>query len=241
MVISEIAVKRPYATMMVFIGVLILGFIASVKIPVSLLPDIELPAVTVIIPYPGASASDVENYVTRQLEDTLSTVPKLDNLSSVSRDNMAMVTCEFDWGADLDVATSDIRNNLDLAKAEIKKNAPDSEEPIIFKLSTDKIPVAVVSISASESWKDLAYIVDREITNPLQRTPGVGNISSYGGLTRQIQVILNWGKIEAYKIPPALIIQRLAEENIDVPFGKIKEGRRNYFLRMPGRLRNTAV
>lgn len=238
MIISEITVKRPYATLMVFIGILILGIIATVKLPVAMLPDIELPAVTVIVPYPGASAEDVENDVTRPLEDTLSTVPNLDELTSVSRDNLSVVTCNFDWGADLDVATADIRNNLDLAKAEIKENAPDSEEPIIFKLATDMIPVLVVSVSAGESWRDLDYIVDRDVTNPLQRAPGVGNISTYGGLKRQIQVVLNWERIKAYNIPPAVVIQRLAEENVDVPLGKIKEGRRNYFLRMPGRFQS---
>ncbi|MBN1445820.1 MAG: efflux RND transporter permease subunit [Candidatus Omnitrophica bacterium] len=237
MIISELTVKRPYATLMAFIGILFLGIIAMVKLPVTLLPDIEMPAVTVLIPYPGASASDVENDVTKQLEESLSTVPNLDELSSVSRDNLSVVTCKFDWGADLDVASSDIRNNLDLVKGEIKKNAPDTEEPIIFKLATDMIPVLVVSVSAEESWRDLDYIVDRDITNHLQRTQGVGNISTYGGLKRQVQVILDWGKIKAYNIPPALVIQRLGEENIDMPLGRIKEGRRNYFLRMPGRFR----
>ncbi len=235
MIISELTVKRPYATLMVFVGILLLGIIAAVKLPVAMLPDIELPAVTVIVPYPGASASDVENDITRTLEDALSTVPNLDKLQSVSRDNVSMVTCEFDWGVDVDAATSDIRNNLDLAKAEIKQNAPDSEEPIIFKIATDAIPVIVISVSAGESWRDLDYIVEKRVTNPLQRASGVGNISTYGGLKRQIRIILNWEKIKAYNIPPALVIQRLAEENVDVPLGRIKEGRRNYFLRMPGR------
>ncbi|HNS32142.1 MAG TPA: efflux RND transporter permease subunit [bacterium] len=241
MVISELTVKRPYATLMVFLGILLLGILATIKLPIEMLPKIELPAITVIIPYPGASASDVESDITRELEDTLSTVPNLDELNSVSKDNLSMVTCTFDWGADLDVATSDIRNNLDLAKGTIKKNAPDSEEPIIFKMSTEMIPVMAVSISASESWKDLEYIVDRNITTPLQRTKGVGNISSFGGLKRQIQVILDWNKIKAYNIPPSLVIQRLAEENIDVPLGKIKEGRRNYFMRMKGRFQKAGA
>jgi len=238
MIISETTVKRPYATLMVFTVILILGITAMFKLPIELLPKIEMPAITVIIPYPGASASDVENDITKQLEDTLSTVPDLDELQSVSRDNLSMVTCKFDWGTDLDVASTDIRNNLDLAKGDIKKNAPDSEEPIIFKLSTEMIPVMVVAISASESWKDLDYIVERQVTNPLQRTPGVGNISSYGGLKRQIQVILSREKTKAYNIPPSLVIQRLAEENIDVPLGKIKEGRRDYFLRVTARFKN---
>ncbi len=235
MTISELTVKRPYATLMVFISILLLGIIAAVKLPVAMLPDIELPVVTVIVPYPGASASDVENDITRKLEDALSTVPNLDKLKSVSRNNLSMVTCEFDWSVDVDVATSDIRNNLDLAKAKIKQNAPDSEEPIIFKIDTDAVPVIVVSIGAGESWKDLEYIVDNSIIDPLQRAKGVGNISMYGGLKRQIKVALNWDKVKAYNIPPALVVQRLAEENIDVPLGTIKEGRRNYFLRMPGR------
>ncbi|MCK9265394.1 efflux RND transporter permease subunit [bacterium] len=237
--ISELSVKRPYATLMIFIGVFLLGILATFKLPIELLPKIELPAITIIVPYPGASASDVEDAITKELENTLSTVPNLDELNSVSKDNLSMVTCTFNWGANLDAATSDIRNNLDLAKGKIKENAPDSEEPILFKMSTEKIPVLAISVSASESWVDLERIVDRNITNPLQRTKGVGNISAIGGLKRQINVILDWDKIKAYNIPPALVIQRLAEENIDIPLGKIKEGRRNYSLSMKGRFQHT--
>ncbi len=235
MIISEIAVKRPYATLMVFLGILLIGIVATVKLPIEMLPKIELPTITVFLPYPGASASDVENDITKELEETLSTIPNLDELHSVSKDNFALVTCEFNWGTDLNVAISDIRNSLDISKNKIKTNAPDSEEPIIFKMSTDAIPVMAVVISSSESWRDLEHIVDKNITNPLQRTRGVGNISSFGGLKRQIKVVLDWDQIKAYNIPPALVIQRLAEENIDIPAGKIKEGRRNYFVRVKGR------
>lgn len=238
MTLPEISVRRPYTILMIYFAIFLICLITIPKIPVDLMPEIEPPVVTVIVPYPGASASDVENDVTKYLEDRLTTVEDLDELNSISKDNLSIVSCKFKWGKNLDVATNDIRDKIDLAKRDIYEHAPDAEEPIIFKFSTSMTPVMVITCSSNELWQDLYYIVDKQISDEIKKAEGVGTVIMFGGIKRQIKIVLDWEKINGYGIPIELIIQRLKEENIDFPIGDIKVGKRNYFVRLKGRYRN---
>jgi len=238
--LPEFSIKRPYTILMIFLAILIISIVTIPKLPVDLMPPIEPPVVSVIVPYPGASASDVENDITKYLEDQLTSVEDIDELNSISKDNVSIVSCKFKWGKDLDVATNDVRDKVDFAKKDIYEHAPDAEEPIIFKFSTSMTPVMVMSVSSKTLWKDLYYITDKQISDEIKRAEGVGSVMIFGGLKRQINVYLDWNKINGYKIPPNLIIQRLSEENIDFPLGQIKTGKRDYFLRIKGRYKNPA-
>jgi len=236
--LPQFAVRRPYTVLMIFLAIFLIGLIAIFKLPIDLLPEIEPPVISVIVPYPGATASDVESDVVKFLEDMLSTVPNLDELNSLSKDNLGMVSCKFKWGTNLDVASNDVRDKVDLAKWDIKEHAPDAEEPILFKFSSATAPIMAISISAPSSWPQLYRIVDKKVADSLKRTKGVGAVIIYGGLRRQIKVELDWQKIKAYNIPISLIIQRLKEENLDFPLGKIKKGKRDYFLRIKKRFKS---
>ncbi|MCM8772672.1 MAG: efflux RND transporter permease subunit [Candidatus Omnitrophica bacterium] len=238
MTLPQISVKRPYTILMVFLAIFLISLITIPKIPIDLLPNIEPPVITVIVPYPGASATDVENDITKYLEDSLITVEDLDELNSISKDNIAIVSCKFKWGKNIDTALNDIREKVDLAKKDIYEHAPDAEEPLIFKFSTSMMPVCVISVASETLWKDLYYITDKQIVDELQKAEGVGSVMFFGGLKRQIKIYLDWEKIKGYGIPVELIYQRLKEENVDFPIGEIKTGRRNYFLRMKGRIKD---
>ncbi len=235
--LPQFAVRRPYTVLMIFLAIFLIGLIAIFKLPIDLLPEIEPPVISVLVPYPGATASDVESDVVKFLEDRLSTVPNLDELNSLSKDNLGMVSCKFKWGTNLDVASNDVRDKVDLAKYDIKEHAPDSEEPILFKFSSATSPIMAITISAPSSWPQLYRIVDKKVADALKRTKGVGAVMVYGGLRRQIKVELDWQKIKAYNLTPSLIIQRLKEENLDFPLGRIKKGKRDYFLRIKKRFK----
>jgi len=163
--LPEFSVKRPYTILMIFLAILIISVITIPKLPVDLLPDIEVPVVSVIVPYPGASASDVENDVTKYLEDYLTTVEDIDEINSISKDNISIVSCKFKWGKNLDTAVNDVRDKVDFAKKDIYEHAPDAEEPIIFKFSTSMTPVLVISVSSKTLWKDL-YLSLIHISEP---------------------------------------------------------------------------
>ncbi len=233
--LSEIAVKRPYSIIMFFLGVFLIGVISLFKLPIDFFPKIEPPVISVIVPYPGATALDVESDVVKYLEDRLSTVSGLDELTSLSKDNLGLVTCKFDWGTDLEVAANDVRDRVDLAKWDIKEHAPDSEEPIIFKFSSSTAPIMAITISSPSSWKQLYRIVDKQVIDKLKRVKGVGTIIVYSELKRQIKVIMNWEKMTALGIPPGLLAKRIYEENLDMPVGRFEKGKREFLIRLKGR------
>ena len=232
------AVKRRLTVLMIFLGIFLFGVISLSKLGMDLLPEIEPPAISVLVPYPGASATDVESDITKYLEDMLSTIPNLDKLRSLSKDNLSMVTCQFKWGTDLDIAANNVRDKVDLAKPDIYEHAPDAEEPMLFKFSSATAPIMVVGINATESWKQLYHIVDKQISDSLKRVKGVGAIMIYGGLRRQIKVQFDWQKLEAYKLSPQIIIRALKQENLDMPSGSVKMGKRKYYIRVAGRFKD---
>ena len=236
--LSEFSVKRPLTILMVFLVIFLFGVISLSKLGMDLLPKIEPPAISVLVPYPGGSATDVENDITKYLEDQLSTVNNLDKLRSVSKDNLSMVTCQFKWGTNLDVVSNDVRDKVDLAKPDIKEHAPESREPMLFKFSSATAPIMAVTINATETWPQLYHIVDKQISDPLKRIRGVGSIMIYGGLRRQINVRFNWQKLEAYNLSPQMIIGALKQENLDMPSGDVKMGKRKYYIRVAGRFEN---
>ena len=221
---------------MIFAALVMIGTVAFFKLNLDLLPDIEPPAVSVITPYPGASAVDVESEVTKYLEDQLSTTPDLDRLESKSKDNISIVTCIFDWGTDLDVAVNDIREKIDLAKPDM---ADDAKEPFIFKFSSAMVPVLVMTVTARESSPDLYRIVDKQIADPLKRVPGVGAILYVGGQERQINVHFDREALEAYHISVRHIRNVLSAENLNLPAGTVKVGKKELQIRVAGRFKNT--
>lgn len=239
MKLPEIAVRRPVTTIMVFAAVAMLGSVVFFKLNLDLLPDIEPPAVSVIAPYPGASAADVESEITKYLEDQLSTTPNLDRLESKSKDNIAIINCIFDWGTNLDVAVNDIREKIDLAKPDLDK-AKNAKTPFIFKFSSAMVPVLIMTVTAEESSPDLYRIVDKQISDPLKRVPGVGAIIYVGGQERQIDVHFDRQAVEAYHLSVQQIRSVLAAENLDLPGGTTKIGTKELQIRVAGRYRDTA-
>jgi len=239
MKLPEIAVRRPVATIMVFAAIILLGSVAFFKLNLDMLPDIEPPAVSVITPYPGASATDVESDITKYLEDQLSTTPNLDRLESKSKDNLSVVNCIFKWGADLDVAVNDIREKIDLAKPDLDK-ARDAKTPYIFKFSSSMVPVLVMTVTAKESSPDLYRIVDKQIADPLKRVAGVGAVVYIGGQERQIKVHFDRKAVEAHHLSVQQVRNALAAENLNLPAGSVKVGRNELQIRVAGRYRDAA-
>ncbi len=236
MKLPEIAVNRPVSTLMLFAAVILIGVISFFKLNLDLLPEIDPPAISVITPYPGASASDVESEVTKYMEDQLSTTPNLDRLESVSKDNFSIVTCIFNWGSDLDVAVNDIREKIDFAKVDI---ADGADEPVVFKFSSSIAPVLVMTVTANESKSDLFRIVDKQIADPLKRLHGVGAIFYEGAVERQINVSFDRQALEAYHLSIYQIQQTLMAENLDLPAGTIKINESELQLRVAGRYKNS--
>ena len=227
----EGAVKRPIMTTLCFVAVMILGLFSLSKLPVDLYPDIETNTILVITTYPGASASDIENNVTRPLENTLNAVEHLKHITSQSRENTSVITLEFEYGYDIEVMTNDVRDKLDM----ISSMLPDeANTPIIFKFSTDMIPIVILSVQANESQKALYKILDDRVANPLARIDGVGTVSISGAPEREINIYMDPRKMEAYGLSVETVSQVVAAENKNVPGGSFDVGSNTYPLRVEG-------
>jgi len=217
---------------MLFFAIILIGIVSLTKLNVDMFPDIEPPVVSILTAWPGASASDVETEVTQGIENLVNGVNNLDTLTSKSMDNLSVVMCKFDWGANLDAATNDIRDRLELAKRDLPK---DIEPPMLFKFSSATAPIMFMTISGDKSWPRLYHLADKQISDELKRVPGVGAVIIYGGLRRRINVYFDLKKVEGFHLSLQQINRVLAAENLNIPAGSIKEGAREYFIRVPAR------
>ncbi len=231
MSLYEGAVKRPIMTALVFIAIAILGLFSLTKLPIDLYPDIETNTIMVMTAYPGASAEDIETNLTRPLENALNAVEDLKHMSSQSRENYSLITLEFEYGNDIDVLTNDVRDKLDMVESALPD---DAENPIIFKFSTDMVPIVILSVQANESMPALYKILDDAVATPLARVNGVGSVSIAGAPKREIQVYVDPNKLEAYNLTVESISGIIGAENRNIPGGTFDIGSDTYALRVEG-------
>jgi HAE1 family hydrophobic/amphiphilic exporter-1 len=231
MSIYESSVKKPVTTALIFVAVVILGLFSLNKLPIDLLPNIETNTIMVMTTYQGASPADIETNITRPLENSLNTVANLKKLTSTSRENRSIITLQFDFGQDIEALTADVRSKLDMVKSFLPEG---STEPIIFKFSTDMIPVTMISATASQSIPSLYKTLDELVANPLARIPGVGSVSISGAPEREIQIYVNPDKLEAYHLTVEGIAQIIRMENVNTPAGSIDIGNQTNSLRVQG-------
>ncbi len=231
MSLYEGAVKKPIMTSLCFAAIVIFGLFSLSRLPIDLLPDIETNTIMVFTAYPGASASDIENNVSRPMENTLNTVSNLKHITSKSSENLSLITLEFEFGYDIDVLTNDVRDKLDMVKSSLPD---DVNDPIIFKFSTDMIPILLLSVQAEESQAALYKILDDGVANPLARIPGVGTVSISGAPKREIYVYCDPNKLEAYNLTIEGISAIVGAENKNIPGGNFDIGNQTYSLRVKG-------
>ena len=229
MSIYRSSVEHPVTTALVFLALTILGIFSLVQLPVDTLPDIESNTIMVMSSYPGASAEDVETNLTKVLENSLNGVPNLKNITSNSRENIAVLTLEFNYGIDIDDATNDVRDKLDM----VSQSLPDgASSPFLFKFSADDMPIMILSATADQSVSALDKILDERVATPLARVTGVGTVSVTGAPKREIQVYVDPSKMEAYNLSISAISSIIAAENRNIPSGSIDIGSETYTLRI---------
>ncbi|MCQ2258266.1 MAG: efflux RND transporter permease subunit [Bacteroidaceae bacterium] len=231
MSIYESAVKRPIMTSLCFLAVIIFGIFSLIKLPIDLYPDIDTNTIMVLTYYNGASAEDIENNVTRPLENALNSVEHLKHVTSNSKENVSIVTLQFEYGYDIDVLTNNVRDKLDMVSSALPDEA---QQPIIFKFSTDMIPILLLSVQAEESQKALYKILDENVANPLARINGVGTVSISGAPQREINIYMDPQKMEAYNLSPAQVSSAISAENRNITNGTMDIGSQTFIVRVEG-------
>ena len=235
MKISEFSVNRPITTLVIYIAVIVLGIYSLTKLAIDLIPDISFPVIAIFSDYPGASPQEVEENLTKIIENAASLSSNVKKVSSTSREGKSMVTVEYEWGTDMSDAAADLREKLDL----VRDYLPDeASQPVIFKFDPSLIPVMIIVVEGKRDLKSLRYIADHDIKNSLEQIDGVAKVDVYGGKQRQIHVDIKRDLLDSFGISIDQVIGILRSENVNISGGEIVEGNKSYTLRTVGKFKS---
>ena len=237
MSIFATAVNKPISTLMIFTAVLVLGIASYLNLPVDQYPKMDPPYITVMATYPGANAADIEENVTKILEDQLNSVDDLKEITSTSYDNLSVISLEFEWEVNLDEASNDVRDAVDKSM----QNLPDDiDRPTIMRFNTSMMPILIYAVTAKESYSGLDKIIEDKLINRLNRVDGVASATLAGAPERVVYVDLDPNKLDAYHLTVEQIGNKILAENMDVASGSVKIGQMDYSLRVEGEFEESA-
>ena len=226
-------VDRPVAILMVFLATVVFGVFSFLRLPVSLMPELSYPTLTVRTEYPGAAPEEVENDVSRPIEEALGVIGGLRRISSISRAGVSDVVLEFGWGIEMTQAIQDTLEKLDLVFLPI-----ETERPLILRFDPTLDPVLELSLSGEgvqfegdEGLRRLRRLAELQVKRALEPVKGVAAVRVRGGLDEEIHVLIEADRLRHTGLSTDNVIRRLAEENINVAGGTLREGRTEYMVR----------
>ncbi len=232
MKISDFSIKRSVTTTMVTLLVVMLGVISLGRINLDLFPNMNFPMAAVITQYSGVGPHEIENMVTRPLENALATVTNIKKVSSTSSAGQSLVLAEFDWGQDMDFATLEMREKIDMIEGFFPE---DVDSPLIVKFDPSIMPIIQVGISGEEDLIELKRIVEDKIIPRVERLEGVASVSLVGGLNREILIEFDQNTLNNYGINPSTVAQILMFENMNLSGGSIVRGQTEFIVRTKGK------
>jgi len=234
MKLVEFSVRRRVTTIMIFLGVILMGFISLKRLPQELFPSLTYPQITVVTTYENAAPEEIETLITKIVEEAVGTVQNLKRISSVSREGISIVTAEFGWNTDMNFAALGVREKIDL----IKDRLPlDSGEPIVMKFNPFSLPVMILSVTGRRSSPSLLRVTRKVIKDRLEKVDGVASAVISGGQDREIIVEVDQGKLQARKIPLLSVVDALKDSNLNYPAGTVKEDFYEWLIRTMGEVK----
>ena len=231
MSLPRLAVRRPVTMSMISGVVVLLGAVALFRLPVDLMPDVTFPSLTVTVSYPDVGPLEMEELVTRPLEQSVAAIAGLEEVTSTSQEGTSQIRLSFGWGTDLNEAADDLRSRLDRMRGRLPE---DAEPPVIFKFDAANAPIMFLGLEGDVEPVVLREMAENDLGPRLERVPGVATVTVRGGLRRQIRVELAKDKITALDLSVNEIITLLSTENRNVPIGQLDDGDMTYLLRSPG-------
>ncbi len=214
-------VKRPILTFSLYSALFLIGTFSIRVLPLDMFPDISIPMASIITLRPGASPEEIEEEVTKPIEDAVSTVPNVTKIRSLSMQDVSVVTVNFDWGTNIDKAVDDIRTTLEIAKYYLPE---DAETPKVLKFALSQIPIMIGAFTLKDTSFDLRTFFEKEVAERLKRIPGVGDVQFWGGGKKEIvKIELKKRYIEELGITPFMIKEALMRENLNIPIGNVQD------------------
>jgi HAE1 family hydrophobic/amphiphilic exporter-1 len=244
MALYDTSIRRPVATAMTFLVVIVVGAVSFYYLPVDLLPEIEYPRVTVYTNYPNVGPEEIEQIITDPVANAVSSVPNVERMTSQSDEGGSRVNLEFAQGTDLNAAANDVRAALDRIRDDLPVEA---EPPGIWKFDPNSQEIVSIAVESRRDLSSLTRLLERNLSKQFEQIPGVGTISVEGGIYRQIRVNINRDRLAAYELSAAQVQQAISQSNVALPGGNVKEGLKDLYVRTQGEyqsldeIRNTVV
>ncbi len=226
MKIVDFSVRKPVTIAMIFVAAVVFGFVSLDRLRLNLLPDISYPTLTIQAEYPDAAPMEVENFVTRPLEEAVGVVNGLRTLRSVSKPGMSEITLEFAWKTRMDYAALDVRDKIDLIELPRECN-----QPIILRYDPSLDPIMRVGIFGTDNLIKLRFIADRTLKRELESLEGVASAKVLGGLEEEIQIELDERKLAMFGVPIAQVSSRLLQDNVNQSGGRLRDKGAEFLLR----------
>ncbi|SHK93630.1 efflux RND transporter permease subunit [Desulforamulus aeronauticus] len=238
MKIADISVDRPVAISMLIIALVVLGLFSLPRLAVDLYPDMELPYAVISTSYEGAAPAEVEELVTKRLESAIATTENIKEIQSQSQNGFSLVIVIFNWGTNMDNATIDLREKIDFVKGMLPD---DASSPRVMKLDPNQAPIISFALTGAEGdLVKLKRVAEDDIQPRLERIKGVGTVYLSGGKTREIKVVLDPAKMEAYGLTAGQVMQAIASDNINGTAGQVDKGSSKTTIRVVGEYKSLA-
>lgn len=229
--LTSAAIRRPIFVVMFVLALVVMGWQSRGKMAKELIPNIDIPYITVITTYPGAGPGELETLVTEPIEKAVTSIGNLKNVSSTSQTGVSTVMLEFEMGIDVEAAAADVRDKVAAVKAVLPK---DADEPKVWKLDTSSRPIMTIGLEGNLSPKEMRILADDVVSDRLAKIGGVASINVSGGEEREISIAVNKNKLDAYGIGIGKLVDSLSNANRNIPAGSIKENTRDYSVRTVG-------
>ena len=232
--LSALAIRRPVFTTMVMMGLVVLGLFSFRRLPIDQFPEVDIPVVAVQTVYPGASPATIEREITRRMEEAFNPVQGVDRITSTTLEGVSQIIVEFDLGVDVDQASLDIRSKIDAIRRELPE---DMEAPVVQKFDPSDQPIISLALSSETApLVELTTLADESIRRRLEAVPGVGEVRIAGGLEREIRVNLLPDRMRAVGVSVPDVLGALAQQNLEVPAGRLERGGVERLVRVTGRI-----
>jgi HAE1 family hydrophobic/amphiphilic exporter-1 len=235
MSIPRLAIHRPVTMFMLSAVVTLLGFISLTRLPVDLMPEFQQPTLNIRTSYAGVGPLEMEELITRPIEQAVGAVPGLTRIESSSSEGNSQVQLNFEWGSNLAESADEVRTRMDRIRARLPE---DADPPTIQKFDPSQLPVAQIGIEGDYDPVTLREIAQNEIAPRFERIDGVAAVNVNGGLRRQIHVDLSKEKITALNLSVTQVVSSLRQENQNTPLGEIYQGDATFLVRSQGQFQS---
>ncbi|MFZ5968984.1 MAG: efflux RND transporter permease subunit [Bacillota bacterium] len=233
--LSSLSVKRPVTVIMFTLIVIILGSVSLSKLPIDLLPQIEVPVAIVSTSYSGVGSQEIEELITRPIEGAVATVGEIKNVSSISSEGSSLVIAEFNFGTDMEFASLEMREKVDMVKGALPEDASD---PMVIKIDPNAQPIIQLAITNGEDLAKLQTIAEDTIQPRLERLSGVASVNVTGGYVNQVEIVVNQERLKGYGLTIDQLAQMLRAENLNQPGGEVSKGPQKLTIRTMGEFKS---